>query len=221
MPGLGYSKTPATSTMKQNTSTTMSTKFPIRVGTDSFEDLLLTNNVFVDKSMFIQEFLEESGGKVELITRPRRWGKSLNMDMLKRFLSIEVDEQGAPLPQEESLNRKLFVGGEVVIGPRTGKVKQLAPLKIAQQCPDLVTEYQGQYPVISLGLKDVKGSSYQEIEEDVKDQIIELYTEYSYLKQYIQAEASLLEDSQKEKLQRYFKGIVSKKRLKRQPSLPQ
>ena len=68
-----------------------------RVGTDSFAELLLTNNVFVDKSMFIKEFLEESGDKVVLITRPRRWGKSLNMDMLQRFLSIEVDDQGAPI----------------------------------------------------------------------------------------------------------------------------
>ena len=121
--------------------------------------------MFVDKSMFIKEFLKARSGEVVLITRPRRWGKSLNMDMLKRFLAIEVDEQGAPLPQEESLNHKLFVGGEVLIKPHTGKVKQLAPLKIAQQCPELVTEYQGQYPVISLGLKDVTGSDYQEIEE--------------------------------------------------------
>ena len=191
----------------------MSTQSPKRVGTDSFSELLLTNNIFVDKSMFIKEFLEESGDKVVLITRPRRWGKSLNMDMLRRFLSIEVDEQGAPLPQEESLNRKLFIGGEVVIGPRTDKVKQLAPLKIAQQCPDLVTEYQGQYPVISLGLKDVTGSSYQKIENGVKKQILELYTEYSYLKQYSQAKANLLEDSQKKQLQRYFKGTISQEDL--------
>ena len=58
-----------------------------------------------------------------------------------------------------------------MIGPRTGKVRQLAPLKIAQQCPDIVTEYQGQYPVISLGLKEVTGSSYQEIENGVQRQI--------------------------------------------------
>ena len=153
----------------------------IPVGTYNFAKLLLQGNVFVDKSMFIKEFLAASSGEVVLITRPRRWGKSLNMDMLQRFLSIEVDEQGAPLPQEESLNRKLFVGGEVVIGPRTGKVKQLAPLKIAQQCPDLVTEYQGQYPVISLGLKEVTGSSYQEIEEKLKKQITTLYDQYVYL----------------------------------------
>ena len=174
-----------------------------RVGTDSFAELLLTNNVFVDKSMFIKEFLEESGDKVVLITRPRRWGKSLNMDMLQRFLSIEVDEQGAPLPQEESLNRKLFVGGEVVIGPRTGKVKQLAPLKIAQQCPDIVTEYQGQYPVISLGLKEVTGSSYQKIEEKLKMQITTLYDQYVYLQ-----DQAWLTKNQCNRLAKYLEGQI-------------
>ena len=88
----------------------MNTKPEIPVGTDSFAKLLLQSNVFVDKSMFIKEFLEASSGEVVLITRPRRWGKSLNMDMLRRFLTIEVNEQGDTLPQEESLNRKLFVG---------------------------------------------------------------------------------------------------------------
>ena len=192
----------------------MSTKPKIRVGTDSFADLLLASNVFVDKSMFIQEFLEESGGKVVLLTRPRRWGKSLNMDMLRCFLSIEVDEQGVRLPQEQSLHHKLFAGGEVVIGPQTGRSKQLAALKIAQQCPQLVKDYQGQYPVISLGFKDVKGSSYQEIEEGVAAQINNLYIKHRYLKQYIQAEAGVLEDKQKEQLQHYFKDKLSQKDLK-------
>ncbi|MEM7055568.1 MAG: AAA family ATPase, partial [Bacteroidota bacterium] len=192
----------------------MNTKPQIQAGTDSFAELLLENNVFVDKSMFIQEFLEESVGKVALITRPRRWGKSLNMDMLRCFLSIEVDAQGVPLAQEQCLNHKLFAGGEVVIGLKTGKIKQLYPLRIVQQCPDLVKDYQGQYPVISLGFKDVKGSSYQEIEEGVKDQVIELYIKHRYLKQYIQAEGGILEVSQKEKLQHYYKGTLSAKDIK-------
>ena len=185
----------------------------INVGTDNFAKLLLQSNVFVDKSMFIKEFLEASSGEVVLIARPRRWGKSLNMDMLKCFLTIEVDEQGAPLPQEESLNRKLFVGGEVVIGPKTGKVRQLTPLKIAQQCPDLVSDYQGQCPVISLGLKDVKGSSYQEIEASVKRQITKLYAKHRYLKQYIHPQSNLLEEAQKEQLHHYFKGTLSQEDL--------
>ena len=189
--------------MKENTSTTMSIQSLKRVGTDSFAELLLTNNVFVDKSMFIKEFLEESGDKVVLITRPRRWGKSLNMDMLRCFLSIEVDAQGVPLPQEESLNRKLFVGGEVVIGPRTGKVKQLVPLKIAQQCPDIVTEYQGQYPVISLGLKNVTGSSYQKIEDKLKKYIGKLYDQHVYLQ-----DQAWLTNNQRNQLARYLNGQI-------------
>ena len=187
----------------------MNTEPEIPVGTDNFAKLLSQGNVFVDKSMFIKEFLEASSGEVVLITRPRRWGKSLNMDMLKRFLSIEVDEQGAPIPQEESMNRKLFVGGEVVIGPRTGKVKQLAPLKIAQQCPDIVTEYQGQYPVISLGLKDVTGSSYQEIENGVKTQITRLYDQYIYLQ-----DQAWLTSNQRNQLAKYLDGSILTEDLK-------
>ena len=191
----------------------MNTNPEINVGTDKFADLLLTSDVFVDKSMFIKEFLEASSGKVVLITRPRRWGKSLNMDMLECFLTPEVNEQGKLLPQEESLNRKLFVGGKVVIGAKTGKVRQLAPLKIAQQCPDLVSDYQGQCPVISLGLKDVRGSSYQEIEASVKRQITKLYAKHRYLKQYIHPQSNLLEEAQKEQLSHYFKGTLSQEDL--------
>ena len=101
-----------------------------------------------------------------------------------------------------------------MIKPHTGKVKQLAPLKIAQQCPELVTEYQGQYPVISLGLKDVTGSDYQEIEEDVKRQIAKLYKNHRYLKQYIHPQSDLLDEDQKEQLSRYFKGAISRVDLK-------
>ncbi|MEL6412998.1 MAG: AAA family ATPase, partial [Bacteroidota bacterium] len=123
----------------------MNTHPDIYTGTDDFADLLLNSSIFVDKSLFIKEFLLNSG-KAILITRPRRWGKSLNMNMLGRFLSIEVDQDGQPIPQEQSLNRKLFLGGEVEIMP--GKTKQLAPLKIAQH-DEVVEDYQGQFPVIS------------------------------------------------------------------------
>ena len=182
----------------------MSTKPKIRVGTDSFAKLLSVSNVFVDKSLFIKEFLEESGGEVVLITRPRRWGKSLNMDMLRCFLSIEVDQQGVPLPQEQCLHHKLFAGGEVVIGPQTGRIKQLAPLKIAQQCPELVKDYQGQYPVISLGFKDVKGSSYEQIEEGIRHQITKLYDQHVYLQNQ-----AWLTNNQRNQLASYLNGKLS------------
>ena len=74
--------------------------------------------------------------------------------------------------------------------------------------------YQGQFPVISLGFKDVKGSSYQEIEAGVKNQIIKLYTKHRHLKQHIHSQSSLLEEAQKEQLQHYFKGTLSQEDLK-------
>ncbi|MEO1219145.1 MAG: AAA family ATPase [Bacteroidota bacterium] len=186
----------------------------ICTGTESFAELLLKSDVFVDKTLFIREFLK-GGDKVALITRPRRWGKSMNMDMLKCFLSIEVDDQGQPLPREQCLNHKLFAGGEVVIKPRTGKVKRLAPLKIAQQCPDLVSDYQGQFPVISIGFKDVDGSSYRAIEEGVRGQIVNLYTEsHGYLDQYSQAGEKLLKDADEKQLDRYFSDELNQEDIK-------
>ena len=177
----------------------MNTEPEIPVGTDNFAKLLSQGNVFVDKSMFIKEFLEASSGEVVLITRPRRWGKSLNMDMLKRFLSIEVDEQGAPIPQEESLNRKLFVGGEVKLD--LGDTKLLKPLKISHDPASM--KYQGKFPVISLGLKDVTGSSYQKIEEKLKIQITTLYDQYVYLQNQ-----TWLTKNQHNRLAKYLEGQI-------------
>ena len=83
--------------MKENTSTTMSIQSLKRVGTDSFAELLLTNNVFVDKSMFIKEFLEESGDKVVLITRPRRWGQEPEYGHAEAFPLARSRRTGSPL----------------------------------------------------------------------------------------------------------------------------
>ena len=158
----------------------MTTKPQIPVGIDDFADLRLRNDVFVDKSMFIHEFLEDSY-YVPLVARPGGWGKTLNIDMLSRFLAIETDEQGTPIPLEESVNRKLFVGGEVVIDSQSNKVKQLAPLKIAQQSPELVEKYQGKHPVISFGLKGVTGNSYQEIKTRLWQKLQALFQKHAYL----------------------------------------
>ena len=124
----------------------------ILTGTDELAKLLLESTVFVDKSLLVQEFLEDTSDVV-LLTRPRRWGKSLNMDMLARFLAVEVDAAGQPLPEGERLHRKLFVGGRVSLGQ--GTARQLKPLQIAART-DLVAAHLGRYPVISLGLKNIK-----------------------------------------------------------------
>ncbi|MEN0016304.1 MAG: AAA family ATPase, partial [Bacteroidota bacterium] len=126
--------------------------------------------------------------------------KSLNMDMLNRFLAIEVDEQGNPLPQAQCRNHNLFTGGEIALEFDESKV--LKPLKISNY-PALM-KHQGQHPVISIGFKDVTGSSYEEIETKIKRQISRLYIEHRYLRKYLSNEETLLEDVQKRKLYRYY-----------------
>jgi hypothetical protein len=184
----------------------------MRTGTDEFYDLVVNSDVFVDKSLMIKELLKDSG-KVILITRPRRWGKSLNMNMLQKFFEIEVDERGKPLPEEDRVNNKLFIGGEVDLGLATGRKKLLKKLKIAQYS-DIISEYQGQFPVILLNLKDVKGGSYQEIESGIRTQVTKLFVNHRYLKHYIAKDENLLDDVQKEKLSRYFTGKLDKEDLK-------
>ena len=149
------------------------------VGSDDFYDLLINSDIFVDKSLMIKELLEDSG-KVILITRPRRWGKSINMDMVRRFLEIELDNEGNPLSLENQVNYKLFVGGEVDLGLASGKKKLLKPLKISEY-QYLILDYQNQFPVIFITFKSVEGSSYHDIEQGVKSQLRKLFQSHRYL----------------------------------------
>ncbi|WP_375330306.1 MULTISPECIES: AAA family ATPase [unclassified Candidatus Tisiphia] len=178
------------------------------VGTDDFKKLLLNSNVFVDKSLMIKELLVDTGD-VTLITRPRRWGKSLNMDMVRRFFEIEVDQHGNPIPQEQRVNYKLFAGGEVDLG--FDETKELKPLKIANVVNSM--KRQGQFPVIIISFKGVRGSSYEEIESKISYQITRLFSNYRYLKRYVSEKEYSLEEAEKGQLIRYFSGKFNKVEL--------
>ncbi len=102
-------------------------KLPI--GVEYFKDFKTDHFYYVDKTSFIRSLLD-TRGSVNLFTRPRRFGKSLNMDMLKTFFEIGTDTS-------------LFEGLEIA-----------AETKLCEQ-------YMGKYPVISISLKDVNGSSYE------------------------------------------------------------
>jgi len=195
--------------MTTNDNTDATSQPRILVGSDDFSKLLLKSDVFVDKSLLVKDIIEDSGDVI-LITRPRRWGKSLNMDMVHKFLEIEVDNNGAVLPLEQRVNRKLFTGGEVDLG--FGENKILRPLKIAHNKNAMVK--QGQFPVIQLNFKEVKGNSYQEIEAGIRYQVISLFAQYQYLNSYVEQNILLLDDAQKEQMQRYFTGQIDKQDLK-------
>ncbi len=104
---------------------------PLPIGVEDFKRLVDNEYYFVDKTLMIKELLE-SKETVNLFTRPRRFGKTLNMSMLQRFFEAT-----------EKSNAYLFDG-----------------LKIAAY-PEYMA-YQGQYPVISISLKSMKRASYQE-----------------------------------------------------------
>ena len=171
---------------------------------------MLESTVFVDKSLLVQAFLEDTSDVV-LLTRPRRWGKSLNMDMLAGFLAVEVDAAGQPLPEGERLHRKLFVGGRVSLGQ--GTARQLKPLQIAART-DLVAAHLGRYPVISLGLKNIKKvASYAAFLRAIRSPIRRLYSAHGYLLRYAQEEDATLSQADKAQLRRYFSDEMGEEDL--------
>ena len=120
-----------------------------RTGTDDFKKLHDQGGYFVDKSLFIKAVLDSND--VMLLPRPRRFGKTLNMTMLRYFFEKHEEDRS-----------DLFDGLAV------SKDKE-------------VMSHQGQYPVIYLSLKDVKGTRWEEAQSAIKEKLASLYSEHAYL----------------------------------------
>eukprot|EP00924_Labyrinthula_sp_SR-Ha-C_P014209 augustus_masked-scaffold_59-processed-gene-0.7-mRNA-1 protein AED:1.00 eAED:1.00 QI:0/0/0/0/1/1/2/0/819 len=113
---------------------------------------------------------------------PRRWGKTVNLDMLKRFLEIQVDSKGEPISEKESDNYKLFAGGQIDAGIR-GK-REIFPLNIAKTKLFGVTDsltIQGTYPVIHADFKNCKAGDYNSIKGLIRTDLSEIFSQHSYL----------------------------------------
>ena len=72
-------------------------KRPLPIGVDNFEEMIKEGYYYIDKSMFIKELLDLKG-KVNLFTRPRRFGKTLNLSMLNSFFSVSYPQRVLPDP---------------------------------------------------------------------------------------------------------------------------
>jgi hypothetical protein len=82
--------------------------FPPRIKRDGdFKDLVTQSTIFADKSLLIKDIIEDSDTTL-LLAMPRRWGKTVNLDMLKRFLEIPVDNNGEPISRENTDNYQIF-----------------------------------------------------------------------------------------------------------------
>lgn len=123
----------------------------LAIGVDDFKKLRDHDAYFVDKSLFIEEIINDIS-EVVLFPRPRRFGKTLNMSMLQHFFSNKnVDE-----------NRKLFEG-------------------LAIQKSPVFELHQGGYPVISLSFKSCKGQNYGQIYGDLKRIIADTFKKHKYI----------------------------------------
>ena len=123
-------------------------KLPI--GLSDFKELIEENYYYFDKTNLIDEVIKD-GSKVKLFARPRRFGKTLNMSMLKYFFDIKKAEE----------NRKLFKDLYI---EKTENFKE-----------------QGQYPVVFLSLKDLKARTWEEMERGIKNLLQEVFSEHKYL----------------------------------------
>ena len=122
----------------------------LAIGLSDFKHLIKEDFYYFDKTKFIEEVIKD-GSQVKLFARPRRFGKTLNMSMLKYFFDIENKEE----------NKKIFKDLYI---EKTEAFKE-----------------QGQYPVIFLSLKDLKALTWEQMEKAIKSAISRLFSEYKYL----------------------------------------
>ena len=123
----------------------------VAIGIQSFEKVIEGNYFYVDKTDFIREWWER-GDDVTLITRPRRFGKTLNMSMLEQFFSIQYKDRG-----------DLFEGLSIW---KDEKYRKL----------------QGTYPVISLSFARIKETNFEKTKTKVCEIITNLYIKYQFIR---------------------------------------
>ena len=122
----------------------------IGIGISDFKHLIEEDFYYFDKTKFIDEIIKD-GAQVKLFARPRRFGKTLNMSMLKYFFDIKKADE----------NRKLFKDLYI---EKTESFKD-----------------QGQYPVVFLSLKDLKAITWEEMERKIIITLSDFLSEYEYL----------------------------------------
>ncbi|MCI5500779.1 MAG: ATP-binding protein [Lachnospiraceae bacterium] len=122
----------------------------VAIGIQSFAEIIEGNYFYIDKTDFIKEWWE-SGDSVTLITRPRRFGKTLNMSMLEQFFSLDYADRG-----------DLFEG-----------------LSIWQE--EKYRELQGTYPVISLSFANIKEVDYESARYQICQMIADVYNKNDFL----------------------------------------
>ena len=131
-------------------------KKPLPIGVDNFEKIISENYCYIDKTMLIKELLDLKG-EVNLFTRPRRFGKTLNLSMLRHFFEDTGDEQ------KNRRNKALFQGMKIL------------------SAGDQYVSCMGRYPVINLTLKSAKQPVFESAYNKLKNEIAAEFQRHFYV----------------------------------------
>lgn len=123
----------------------------IRASYDSFRELREDQAYYIDKTEVLQDYLVESFEKAMLFARPRRFGKTVTMTMIRDFLDIRQD------------SREIFEGLQII------------------QHPDTVRDFMNQYPVVFISLKEVFGKSFEDVLQNLRIAVSEMCESYRFL----------------------------------------
>ena len=147
-------------------------------GVEKFAQVITQHKYYVDKTLYLKSVFENDGSAVLLFTRPRRFGKTLLMNMFADFLRIKDNTEDEE--QTTSVDNTILF-------------KDTSVMKDAA----FVEKHMGQYPVIFISLKNVKGDNFTEAYENLAEEISNLANDFSYL-----LESNSLSDIEKRKIAR-------------------
>ena len=130
----------------------------IGIGYENYKEFIDEDMYYIDKTMLIYDVIEK-GGKVTLFTRPRRFGKTLALSMLRTFFELEYDYDG------NVIDKKRYFEGKKIMN-----------------ADDKILSMMGKYPVIKLSLKSAKQPDFIEAALQLRDEIVSEFDRHNYLK---------------------------------------
>nr|MCR4616553.1 AAA family ATPase [Lachnospiraceae bacterium] len=129
----------------------------IGIGYENYKEFIDQKLYYVDKTFLISDIVQK-GGKVTLFTRPRRFGKTLALSMLRTFFECELDRDGNAID-----NSRYFEGKKIM------------------EADQKILDMMGQYPVIKLSLKSAKQPDYRTAVLRLRDEILSEFGRHEYL----------------------------------------
>ncbi len=146
----------------------------IGIGYENYKRMIDDGCYYIDKTLLIRD-IKEKGGMVTLFTRPRRFGKTLALSMLRTFFELEYDNNGNVVD-----NSKYFEGKKIM------------------DADNSILAMMGQYPVINLSLKSAKQPNFRSAFLKLRNEIVQEFRRHYYL-----GESMVLSEDEKSEFKKY------------------